>query len=103
MATNNDRVSQIQNRAYARWLDRDQKHGFDVEDWLAAEQQVDGLTALTESTTTDEPSSAPESGTTKDPTSGNQPARPNDRPAPLKKANSRKRRQDDPAAAGEER
>jgi hypothetical protein len=103
MATNDDRVSQIQNRAYARWLDRGQEHGFDVEDWLAAEQQVDGSTALTEPTTTDEPSSAPESGTTRDPTSGNQPARPNDRPAPLKKANSRKHPQDDPAVAGEER
>jgi hypothetical protein len=103
MAMNDDRVSQIQKRAYASWLDRGQQHGFDVEDWIAAEQQVDGSDVLTEPTAKDEPTSAPESGTTKDPTSGNQPAKPNDRPAPLKTAKSRARPQDDPAVAGEER
>jgi hypothetical protein len=103
MATNGDRNSQIQERAYGKWLERGQQHGFDVDDWLAAEQQVDGQNDPVKATTTDAPSSAPESGTIKDTTSGNQPARPNDRPTPLKNSKQHSRRRDDPAVAGEER
>ncbi|WP_439626719.1 hypothetical protein [Gemmata sp.] len=57
----------------------------------------------------DDVSSAPESGTVRDDTSGNQTARPNDRPAPAANAGAKgsgsdaDRQKDDPAVAGEER
>lgn len=57
----------------------------------------------------DDVSSAPESGTVRDDTSGNQTARPNERPAPAADTNAKSRgsdvdrQKDAPAVAGEER
>lgn len=31
---------QIANRAYELWLKRDCEHGFDVEDWIKAEEEL---------------------------------------------------------------
>jgi len=56
--------------------------------------------ATTKKQPADDPSSAPESGTVRDETTGNQTARPNDRPGPAKPASEQK---DDPSVAGEER
>src|SRR5262245_36444673 len=36
-----DRSERIRQRAYENWLNRGQAHGNDLEDWLAAEQQID--------------------------------------------------------------
>ncbi len=40
LADSRTSVKQISDRAYHEWLKRGCTHGFDVEDWLEAENQI---------------------------------------------------------------
>jgi hypothetical protein len=107
MSESESRTDRLHKLAYDRWESQGRRHGYDMEDWLWAEEN--DSRGATNGQPRDDVSSAPESGTITDPTSGNQPAAPQERPAPLRSKSNKGRQNrsgsavDDPSTAGEVR